>query len=226
MRKTKILMMATLISTLILSMAFPLTVSADTDYSSEFNNQTIEDSADSNVIHFDSTNEMQAFVQDLEEHNNRVEKKWAEALKKATQVSPVLQANQEINQKAPLLKSNQLARIRSTTSSYSQTAEISKKWREFIGTNYFYGYMNLRGQTITDKYTRFQSCSGVYFKSQDTKNKVENHTYQVALSDSNRTYVVKSDSFVTIDQGNGNSKRYPLSLYVEFYASGGSYVAK
>lgn len=196
---------------MILSSALPIfaNTSAISDVSAESENAF--------VIRVDSDEEMQEVIQMLEENNRRVNAKWEEVVKNADQVSPVIKGGQA----PPTLTLNQIVPL-ATTKSYSEIAEFSRSWYEFpLGWDYFNGYVNLRGTVTTASSPTFVSVSNVYLKSDNTKNKVEDFTYQLALLDGGRTYGVQSDCFVLVYRSATSSQRYPLSIYHEFYAAGG-----
>ncbi len=117
-------------------------------------------------------------------------------------------------------------RIQSYTIYYSETAYVNYKWFAFPGWDYFNGYLKLIGDTTSNSYGTkfFSSFSSVNFYSDSTKNGVEDFSYKKALIDSSRTYAINFSSNVTIRRSSTDSVRYPVTGYVEFYASGGSHV--
>jgi hypothetical protein len=179
---------------------FPLTSNAATPDSSE-NISTIEDES---VIYLNSDEELQAFEQALEEHNALVEEKWQEALSQS---------------KEKELSKNSLRAL--ATTYYSKTATLDYSWYKLLGNDYFTGYLTLIGSTYTTSGTKyFSSISDVTFASSKTQNTVEDFSYDTALIDSSRTCAVNFSSYVTVYVSSTSSNRYPVSNYVEYYASG------
>ncbi|SFO18377.1 hypothetical protein [Proteiniclasticum ruminis] len=211
--KTKRFLQFNIMAILILVFSFSTPVSAATELSST--------NEDGYAIYVNSDEEYEALIEAIDNHNELVEQKWQEALAEANKEKSML-----------IMPSSQMKTTAfSTTTSrsslyYSQTADIRYKWSAFPGWDYFNGYLKLIGNTTSNSYGTkfFSSFSSVNLYSSSTKNGVDGFSYQKALIDSSRTYAINFSSNVTIYRTSTNSKRYPVKGYVEFYASGGSYV--
>lgn len=210
--KTKRFLQFNIMAMLILVFSFSTPVSAATELPST--------NEDGYAIYVNSDEEYEALIEAIDNHNELVEQKWQEALAEANTEKSML-----------IMPSSQMVTTEFSTTStsslyYSQTADVSYKWQVFIAADYFNGYLKLIGNTTTNSYGTkfFSSFSSVNLYSYSTKNGVDGFSYQKTLIDGSRTYAINFSSNVTIYRSSTYSKRYPVKGYVEFYASGGSYV--
>jgi hypothetical protein len=209
MKKVSMLCLAMLI--LVFSFSTPVSAATELPSTNE----------DEYAIYVNSDEEYEALIEAIDNHNELVEQKWQEALAEANTEKSML-----------IMPSSQMMTTEFSTTSfgsllyYSETADVSYKWFVFPGWDYFNGYLKLIGNTTSNSYGTkfFSSFSSVNFYSDSTKNGVDDFSYQKVLIDSSRTYAINFSSNVTIYRSSTNSVRYPVTGYVEFYASGGSYV--
>jgi len=104
---------------------------------------------------------------------------------------------------------------------YTIDFEFGLKYGNLIGKNRFSGYLTLVGSTYKKLYGTpfFRSIDSVTFKSKSTKNDVEDFTYQTVMLDASRTCAVNASCYVLVYYTSSESKRYPVTIYKEFYAS-------
>ena len=81
--------------------------------------------------------------------------------------------------------------------------------------------LNSRMSTYQNSYGTpfFKSINSVTFKSEYTNKEVEDFTYQTVMLDASRTCAVNGSCFVLVSYGSDNARRYPVTIYKEFYAS-------
>ena len=213
-KKTKKTILST-IALLVLTIVFPISANASKLDSSV----TANNNSDDIVIYLNNEQELQNFEQELAEQNALAQQQWQKAQKRADNILSILDKTQT----SSLLSLNSRMSTFASTYSlyYDRSYQIDFKKRTFLGTDYFTGYLRLIGNTArrTSGSPYFTSVNSISFKSENTKNNVEDFTYQKAMLDGSRTCAVNGSCDILVYITSNNSHRYGLTFYKEFYAS-------
>lgn len=104
---------------------------------------------------------------------------------------------------------------------YTINFKFGLKYGNLFSADKFRGSLTLVGSTYKNSYGTpfFNSVNSVTFKSEFTKNGVEDFTYQTVMLDASRVCAVNASCYVLVSYGSNNSRRYPVTIYKEFYAS-------
>lgn len=209
---------ATMVATFIFIVSSPVSASAATVESlgtANFNSDEI-------VIFLENEHELKEFEYELKKQNELAEKKWQEALEHSATSSPILK-DSFISSFASL--NSRMSAYTSTPKYYSHyykiDFEFGYKYGNLLTKDRFSGYLTLVGSTYQNSYGTpfFRSVDSVTFRSEYTKNDVEDFTYQTVMLDASRTCAVSASCYVLVAYGSNNARRYPVTIYKEFYAS-------
>ncbi len=167
------------------------------------------------TIKVKNLDEANKIIELVDKHNLEVKQKWLKALNESKNPENLLEkygSDYKV-----------LDRI-SKANYYFESADYSfKKYNFLWGWNKFEGYISVRGKTKLDHWggTIFDNINNVSFVSKETEDDVEDFNYEGVFIHARSTYAINLSAYIVIKYDDSNSVRYPISEYIEFYASGG-----